>query len=92
MPTRAPEANLLYFVLAGTKHVARIVPRGDGCDFESGGNFGRQIFQAVHCKIDAPSASASSISLVNMPLVPTLARATSVILSPVVLMILISTS
>ncbi len=34
---------------------------------------------------------ASSISLVNMPLVPTLASATSVILSPVVLMISSST-
>src|SRR5215472_3735304 len=39
-----------------------------------------------------PSASASSISLVNIPLVPTLARATSRILSPVVLMISISTT
>src|SRR4030081_2492564 len=34
---------------------------------------------------------ASSISLVNIPLVPTLASATSVILSPVVLMISTST-
>src|SRR5260370_15406 len=38
------------------------------------------------------SARASSISLVNLPLVPTLASATSVILSPVVLMISIETS
>ena len=56
-----------------------------------GSSVGRS-FRLCTARSTRPSASASSISLVNMPLVPTLARATSVILSPVVLMISISTS
>src|SRR5438270_391780 len=48
--------------------------------------------QPPDTSLPALSARASSISLVNMPLVPTLANDTSRILSPVVLMISISTA
>ena len=44
-------------------------------------------FRLCTARSIAPASSASSISLVNRPLVPTCESATSVILSPVVLMI-----
>ena len=52
----------------------------------AGSSVGRS-FRLCTARSARPSSSASSISLVNRPLVPTLASGTSVILSPVVLMI-----
>ena len=52
----------------------------------SGNSVGRS-FRLCTARSARPSSSASSISLVNRPLAPTWASGTSVILSPVVLMI-----
>ena len=52
----------------------------------SGSSVGRSL-RLCTARSARPSSRASSISLVNRPLVPTLASGTSVILSPVVLMI-----
>ena len=68
-------------VLARAENIARILARGDGDDFESRRDLCGQVLQAVRRQINPLSASASSISLVNIPWSPW-ARATSVILSP----------
>ena len=57
----------------------------------SGSSVGRSLSECT-ARSTRPAASASSISLVNMPLEPTWAKVTSCSRSPVVLMISISTS
>src|ERR1019366_1588616 len=90
--TRALGQFLKARVVPRAEGVARILAFRDGGDFESWGRSVGRAFKEGTARSTRPAARASSISLVNMPLVPTMARATSVILSPVVWMISISTS
>ena len=92
---RALRQFLKARIVARAERVARILPFRDGGDFESRRKFGGQVFQRMHGEIDASGGEGffnffGENSL--RPLVPTMARATSVILSPVVWMISISTS
>jgi hypothetical protein len=73
--------------LACDQNIDRRFPFRNGTDTQARRYVRRHILHAVHGDIDAPSKSASSISLTKRPLPPTLASGTSRILSPLVLMI-----
>ena len=92
VPTRAPRgksASLAYFTDTNTSLGSTLL--GVAASAKGSGSSVGKSFKECTARSTLPSASASSISFVNIPFDPTCANVTSCSRSPVVLMISIAT-